>query len=201
MKNGISRRGFLKGSIGGVCMSLFNPSQRIAKGQTNPSTPLFWIEDIPVQPFYPSEDSNHHAGLDALLQLMGENGLKLYRSANETPLSGPSGMIQPDDVVLIKVNAQWKYQGCTNSDLIRGLIQAILDHPDGFRGEVVLFDNGQGRGSLNCSNTGANYPNTTVHADANNQNQSFLYLVNTVFNDPRLSAYQLGRDSIPMQTH
>jgi len=190
MKKGISRRGFLKGSIAGVCLSFFNPFQRVAKGQTNPANPLFWIQDIPVQPFYPSEESNHHAGLDALLQLMGENGLKFYRSDQEAPLSGPSGMIETDDVVLIKVNAQWKYRGCTNSDLIRGLIQAILEHPDGFTGEVVIFDNGQGRGSLNCD-TSADYSNGAVHANANNESQSFLYLVHTVFNDPRLSAYRL----------
>ena len=55
-------------------------------------------------------------------------------------------MIEADDVVLIKVNAQWKYRGCTNSDLIRGLIQRIREHPGGFRGEVVIIENGQGRG-------------------------------------------------------
>ncbi len=191
MKKGISRRGFLKGSIAGVCLSFFNPFHRVVKGQTNPFSPLFWIRDIPIQPFYPAEDSNDHAGLDALLELMGENSLKFYCSAQETSLSGPSGMIHRDDVVLIKVNAQWKYRGCTNSDLIRGLIQAILDHPDGFSGEVVIFENGQGRGSLNCDNRGSGYPDGTVHANANDENQSFLYLVNTGFNDPRLSSYLL----------
>jgi uncharacterized protein (DUF362 family) len=191
MKNGISRRGFLKGSIAGVCLSFFNLFQKGAKGQATPPSPLFWIQDIPVQPFSP-ENPNHHAGIDALLQLMGENGLKFYRSVQEATLSGPSGMIEPDDVVLIKVNSQWKYRGCTNSDLIRGLIQAILEHPDGFTGEVVIFDNGQGRGSLNCD-TSSGYPDGAVHANANNENQSFLYLVNTVFNNPRLSAYLLDR--------
>ncbi len=204
MKKGISRREFLKGSLAGVCLSLFHPFGRVAKGQANPPSPLFWIKDIPIQPFYPAEDSNDHAGLDALLELMGENGLKFYRSLQETSLSGPSGMIERDDVVLIKVNAQWKYRGCTNSDLIRGLIQAILDHPDGFSGEVVIFENGQDRGSLNCNNTGSNYPDGTVHANANDENQSFLYLVNTIFNDPRLSSYLLdpiGRTFIGANDH
>jgi uncharacterized protein (DUF362 family) len=123
---------------------------------------------------------------------MGENGLKFYRSLDETsPLSGPSGMIQSNDIVLIKVNAQWKYRGCTNSDLIRGLVQRILDHPDGFDGEVVIFENGQGRGSLNCDTSSAYGGDTSVHANASNESHSFLYLVNTVFNDPRVSAYLL----------
>jgi len=191
VKKGITRRGFLKSSIAGVCFSMFHPFLRVAKGQENSDSPLFWIKNIPPQPFYPEESDNHHAGIDALLQVMGENGLKFYRSLQETDVSGSSGMIQSDDVVLIKVNAQWKYRGCTNSDLIRGLIQAILDHPDGFSGEVVIFENGQGRGSLNCDNTGSNYPDGAVHANSNDENQSFLSLVKDIFNDPRLSSYLL----------
>ena len=191
MKKGISRRGFLKGSIAGFCLSMLNPFQRGAKGQGNPISPLFWVKDIPLQPFPPGGTDNHHAGIDALLQLMGENGLKFYRSLHDTALSGPSGMIQTNDVVLIKVNAQWKYRGCTNSDLIRGLVQSILDHPDGFDGEVVIFENGQGRGSLNCNTSSSYGGDTSVHANANNESHSFLYLVNTVFNDPRVSAYLL----------
>ena len=152
-KNEISRRGFLKGTLTGILFSIFPPFNRFAAA--NPINPLFWIKSIPNQPFYGGGSGNYHAGVDHLLQLMGDNGLKFYRSAQETALSGPSGMIEPNDVVLIKVNAQWKYRGCTNSDLIRGLIQRILDHPDGFSGEVVIFENGQGSGSLNCDQVGA----------------------------------------------
>ena len=168
---------------------MLHPFYRSAKG-ANPASPLFWIKDIPYQAFYPDESNNQHSGIDALLHLMGENGLKFCRSLQSSVLSGPSGMIASNDVVLIKVNAQWKYRGCTNSDLIRGLIQSILDHPDGFRGEVVIFENGQGRGSLNCD-TGSNYPDAGVHANANDESQSFLYLVNNVFGDPRVSSYLL----------
>ena len=186
----ISRRSFLKGSIAGVCFSILSPLIK-AGGQTNPVNPIFWVTEIPDQPFYGRGNSNYHAGLDSLLHLMGDRGLKFYRSAGETALSGPLGLIEPQDVVLIKVNAQWKYRGCTNSDLIRGLIQRILNHPDGFDGEVVIFENGQGSGNLNCDRGGSGYPDTNVHANANDENQSFLYLVNTIFNDPRVSAYSL----------
>ena len=74
------------------------------------------------------------------------------------------------------------------SDLIRGLIQRILDHPDGLRGEVVIFENGQGRGSLACDTSSSYDGNTEVHANANDESQTFLYLVDSVFNDPRVSA-------------
>jgi hypothetical protein len=93
--------------------------------------------------------------------------------------------------VLIKVNAQWKYRGCTNSDLIRGLIQRILDHPDGFMGEIVIIENGQGRGSLNCDVEAGCYPDGSVQANANNRKHSFRFLVNSVFNDARVSSYLL----------
>jgi hypothetical protein len=94
-----------------------------AAGGTNP---LFWVRQIPNQPFTDEDNGNYHFGIEKLLPLMGNHGLKFYRSSMETVLSGPLGLIAPDDVVLIKVNAQWKYRGCTNSDLIRGLIQRIL---------------------------------------------------------------------------
>jgi hypothetical protein len=185
----ISRRRFLKGTLAGVFFSIFPPFIRPAKAAANSASPLFWIKNIPGQPFYGGGNGNYHSGVEFLLHLMGDNGLKFYRSAQETPLSGSSGMIEPNDVVLIKVNAQWKYRGCTNSDLIRGLIQRILDHPDGFSGEVVIFENGQGSGNLNCDRGGSGYPDTSVHANANDEDQSFLYLVNTIINDPRVSAY------------
>jgi uncharacterized protein (DUF362 family) len=123
---------------------------------------------------------------------MGRSGLKFYRSSRRTILSGNNGLIDAGDVVLIKVNAQWKYRGCTNSDLIRGLIQRILDHPEGFRGEVVLLENGQGRGSLNCDKQANVYGDDGgIHANANDESHSFIHLVNQVFKDQRVSSYLL----------
>jgi uncharacterized protein (DUF362 family) len=187
----ISRRGFLKGTLAGIFFSILPPFNRSAKAAANSTSPLFWIKDIPNQPFYGGGNGNYHSGVEYLLHLMGDNGLKFYRSAEESVLSGPSGMIEPNDVVLIKVNAQWKYRGCTNSDLIRGLIQRILDHPDGFNGEVVIIENGQGRGSLDCDTSSSYGGDTSVHANANDENHTFLYLVNTIFNDSRVSAFLL----------
>ncbi|MFB0564460.1 MAG: DUF362 domain-containing protein [Candidatus Aminicenantaceae bacterium] len=202
-RNGISRREFFELIKGGALFSLF-PSFSLAekakldtrikaKGVSAVLNDIFQVRNIPDQPFYTSTyapGNNHHIGVDTLLDLMGEKGLKFYRSPGETALSSPSGLIAPEDVVLIKVNAQWKYRGCTNSDLIRGLIQRILDHPDGFTGEVVIFENGQGRGSLNCD-TSSYYGNSEIHANAIDESHSFLYLVNTLFNDPRLSSFLL----------
>ena len=71
---------------------------------------------------------------------MGRNGLKLYRSPGYSTLSAPDGIIGVDDVVLIKINYQWAELGGTNTDLLSGLIRAIVDHPDGFSGEVVVCE-------------------------------------------------------------
>jgi len=82
-------------------------------------------------------------GVHALIELMAEHGQLFYRSAEEDDLQGPSGLIDAGDVVLIKVNSQWDERGGTNTDLVKSLIEALLTHPDGFRGEIVVADNGQ----------------------------------------------------------
>lgn len=91
----------------------------------------------------PTWEKPYHAGVDALLTLMGEKGLKLLRSSSETTMSGPEGIVASNDTVLLKINSQWNQRGMTNTDVIRGLIQRIADHPDEFTGEVVIVENGQ----------------------------------------------------------
>jgi hypothetical protein len=81
-------------------------------------------------------------------------GPAFYKRGND------GGLIGHEDVVLIKINSQWSERGGTNTDLLKGLIQYITDHPDGFKGEVIIADNGQGMfgsartgGSLDWKNT------------------------------------------------
>ncbi|MEO8195483.1 MAG: DUF362 domain-containing protein [Thermoanaerobaculia bacterium] len=81
--------------------------------------------------------------LDDLLALMGHHGLKLYRSAVVSDLSGPDGIVAANDVVVVKINYQWPERGGSNTDLLRGLVQALTAHPDGFTGEVVIAENAQ----------------------------------------------------------
>ena len=82
-------------------------------------------------------------GILKLIDLMGGNGLLFYKSPEYGKNKGPNGLIAKDDVVIIKVNSQWNERGGTNTDLVKALIQAILDRPDGFIGEIVVADNGQ----------------------------------------------------------
>lgn len=149
---------------------------------------LYRVTNCPI----PTGEENYHQGLDTLLNLMSEDGLKLYQTDKATNLGGKDGLIDKNDIVLIKVNAQWKYKGCTNSDVIRGLIQRILEHPGGFNGEIVLFENGQGGGSMDCDSMwGGRYPDSGVHANAEDESHSFSYLVDKVFADEKVSLYLL----------
>ncbi|UCG37511.1 MAG: DUF362 domain-containing protein, partial [Candidatus Bathyarchaeota archaeon] len=86
--------------------------------------------------------------VDELLQLMGSNGVLFYESNSTGSTCGPDGLISSEDVVLIKINCYDDERGGTNTDVLKEIIQAIVDHPDGFAGEIVVADNGQGTGSL-----------------------------------------------------
>jgi len=99
---------------------------------------LFHVEKNPQDPV-----ADRFPGLEALVRLMGRRGLKFHDSPSPTPISGTGGIIGFDDVVLIKINYQWAERGGTNTDLLRGLIRLIVDHPDGFTGEVVVCENAQ----------------------------------------------------------
>jgi len=191
-KRSLTRRDFLKFSCAGAMAPLLAGRGRPGTKAGLIQNPLFSVTQIPDLPFTDAAAPNRHLGVETLLQLMGRQGLKFYRSALVTALGGPGGLVAADDVVLLKVNAQWKYRGATSSDVVRGIVQRVLEHPDGFRGEVVLFENGQGRGSLNCDTRGGGtYVDNTVHANAVDERHSFLYLVEQVFKDPRVSAYLL----------
>ena len=95
---------------------------------------LYVAENIPAA-------SEH--GVDYLIQVMAGNGLDFFKSGNAGAGSGPSGLIAKNDIVLIKVNGEWKWRGETNSDVVKGLVNAIVHHPDGFTGEIVIVENGQ----------------------------------------------------------
>ncbi len=138
-----SRREFLQTTMTGAAalpllgaLSAGDASAEIPGGRSQ----VFRVNGCPVH-----DGQLRHVGVDALLHLLSTNGTKFYKSDRQDALSGPSGLIAASDVVVLKVNAQWKCRGCTNTDMLRGLIHRILGHPDGFKGEVVIFENGQGR--------------------------------------------------------
>ena len=98
----------------------------------------------PVSTIYAVEGAGENDGaFNALLELMDANGLAFYRSKAKGLLQGPKGLIAKNDVVIVKVNSQWDECGMTNTDLVKAVAAAVLAHPEGFTGEVVVADNGQ----------------------------------------------------------
>lgn len=79
--------------------------------------------------------------IDTLLELMAAGGTYLHRGAGH-----PEGIVGSDDIVIIKGNFQWTSYNTTSTDRIKGLIWQILNHPDGFTGEIIVADNIQNFG-------------------------------------------------------
>lgn len=93
-------------------------------------------------------NGNNSTNISNLIKLMGNKSLYFYQSLSNGKTHNPDGLIAADDVVIIKINSQWNGRGGTNTDVIKELIQAIIDHPDGFTGEIIVADNGQLRGNF-----------------------------------------------------
>ncbi len=144
---------------------------------------VFIVSDVPVPPCSldggalpgtpPCNDPNYalrDAGIDSLVAEMEARGDYFYQTA-----AHPTGVVGADDVVIIKVNNQWAMNGqgngvgrlVTNSDLLKGLIWRILQHPEGFGGEVVVAENVQ--------DSGATWD--TTPANAQDQEQSYQDVV------------------------
>jgi hypothetical protein len=106
--------------------------------------------------------SGNDSGVAELIDLMGNHNFLFYNSPAAGKNKGPTGLIARDDTIIIKVNSQWDERGGTNTDLLKALIAAILQHPDEFAGEIIVADNGQAQqgptgqgGSLNYSRNNA----------------------------------------------
>jgi len=100
--------------------------------------PVFELPDGLVSAVFVENSDGADDGVVRLIQSMQNHGLEFYQT-----LAAPHGLIAANDVVLLKINAQWDQRGGTNTDLIRSVIQEILNHPDGFAGEIIVADNGQ----------------------------------------------------------
>ena len=70
--------------------------------------------------------------------MMETQGTYLYKTT-----AHPSGIVGSNDIVVIKASFQWDFRNTTSTDRIKGLIWQILQHPDGFTGEILVGDNTQ----------------------------------------------------------
>lgn len=80
--------------------------------------------------------------IDTILAMMETKDIFLYKTQEH-----PDGIVGATDVVIIKGNFQWTSRNTTSTDRIKGLIWQILNHPDGFAGEIIICDNTQDVGT------------------------------------------------------
>jgi len=153
---------------------------------------VFHVRDCPQDPI-----GDRFVGVDNLINLMGRGGLKLYQSQTQSLVSGPEGIIAPTDVVVVKINYQWAERGGTNTDVLRGVIRRLFDHPDGFTGEVVVCENAQfnsidgfDRAANNAQNT-AQSPHDVV-AGFQAQGYPISHFDWTALRNTQVSEYNAG---------
>jgi uncharacterized protein (DUF362 family) len=145
-----------------------------ARAEVQPSSDIFVVEGT----------TGKDGGFNALMGLMGDKGLPFHRSKRVGQTFGPGGLIQDDAAVILKVNSQWDERGETNTDLAKEIIEAILTHPDGFKGEVVVADNGQAQFGAHGSGGGLDWELNNAEDTA----QSMQDVVN-FFDSRRVSTY------------
>jgi hypothetical protein len=121
---------------------------------TNVPTPTVSLEGGVIPGGVSPVEALRDSGVDTLVNLMASQGIRFYKTIHQ-----PNGIFAPDDVVVIKVNAQWNCnsgddnrRAHTNIDVVKGVIYRIVQHPEGFTGAVIVTDNGQGvPAQLDCT--------------------------------------------------
>ncbi|OGL45481.1 MAG: hypothetical protein A2161_14805 [Candidatus Schekmanbacteria bacterium RBG_13_48_7] len=180
----VTRRDFIKGvALTGAATYVSGLGTDNMAYAADPKSKVFQIIECPVH-----DNKLRHIGVDTLINLLSDYNIKFYKTGSLHRWGSPTGLIASDDVVLIKVNCQWKCRGTTNTDVARGIIYRILNHPDGFTGEIVIFENGQGQGSFDGDpiawGSYDSYPTVKDAVIINAEEETLLtvdYLVNTVF--------------------
>jgi hypothetical protein len=194
MSPSTTRRNFLKGLSAAGAGTYWASQGSSDAAQADPAadrSTIFRVIQCPVP-----GGGNAHEGVDTLLALMAKNGVKFYKTSQDDPFGGPAGLIDKNDVVLVKVNCQWKFRGATNTDVLRGLVHRLLNHPDGFSGEVVIFENGQEEGSFDGDpDAWGRYESIGappgVHVNAEDDQLTVDQLVNVIFSGQPVSSFLL----------
>jgi len=139
----------------------------------DPLSTVFVMDSIPPttgslaagDPTVPNEYLPDPA-IDTLLLMMAEKDIFFHKTVSQ-----PSGIVGSDNIIIIKGNFQWTSRNTTSTDRIKGIIWQILQHPNGFTGEILVCDNTQEIG------TGINQSDNNSEDPA----QSIVDVVNTFY--------------------
>jgi hypothetical protein len=115
----------------------------------DPVSSVFVMDSIPatigsLAPGDTTVPDEYHVdpAIDTLLVMLASQGIFLHKTDTQQ-----NGIVGSDDIVVIKGNFQWNGRNTTSADRIKGLIHQILQHPDGFSGEILVCDNCQDIGT------------------------------------------------------
>jgi hypothetical protein len=161
--------------VGAVWFTTTWSSDSSARGWSNPLLPTWQVPD-PVSTVFvvdnvPPTTGSLAAGdasvpdaylsdpaIDTLLSMLEGRGTFLH----QTPLH-PDGIVPMNAIVVIKGNFQWTSRNTTSTDRIKGLVWQILQHPDGFTGEILVCDNTQDIGTgINDSDNNSEDPEQSI---------------------------------------
>ncbi len=139
----------LQGSVATLATPLFADSPDLP-AWTSPTavSDVFVISDVPAPPYsldggvipggVLADEALHDDGVDALVNLMEAHRDHFYKTD-----AHPDGLFGSDDVIVIKINNQWNWRYGTNTDVVKGVIYRLVQHPDGFDGAVIIAENTQ----------------------------------------------------------
>lgn len=129
--NTLTRRLFLKMMIiFGISASISESSEKKSNVTTNqnredlPPANRFGIDHDGISRVYVSSGKKPEENIKGAINLFG----------------GIRKIINQDDIVIIKPNAQWWNQGTSNTNNLKGLIESILDI-NNFMGEIIIAEN------------------------------------------------------------
>ena len=105
---------------------------------TNVPEPLYTLDGGAIPGGVSAADALHDDGVDALVNLMEAKGDYFYKTT-----AHPTGLFASNDVIVIKVNNQWEGRNSTNTDVLKGVIYRLVNHPEGFTGAVIIAENTQ----------------------------------------------------------
>ena len=108
--------------------------------------------------------------IDSLVYMMSFGKTPFFKTVIDT-----NGIVGRDDIVLLKCNFQRRHRLGTNTDRIKGVIWQILNHPEGFKGEILVCDNEESQTSTASFLAGFNdYSNNSDDLE-----QSIVDVINT----------------------
>jgi hypothetical protein len=134
------------GSLSGLTRSQPKPVNSLATWEVDhPVSTVFVMDSLPPtsgslaagDASVPDEHLPDPA-IDTMLLMMETQGIFLHQTTEH-----PSGIVGADNIVVVKGNFQWNSRNTTSTDRVKGLIWQILNHPDGFSGEILVCDNTQ----------------------------------------------------------